>query len=274
MIHTISIDDPRYPRWLREIADPPERLYAQGNLDLLLCPGIAMVGMRRCSKRGELLARDWARELSRQGLTVVSGLAFGIDAAAHRGALEGTGRTIAVVPACLPDVTPVSHRSLAKEIVQKGGLLLSEWDLPRPLNRNDYLVRNRLVSGLCRGVIVVEAALRSGALNTVKHALEQNRDVMAVPGRLADLESGGCLKLLQQGARLVTRPEEVLEHLGLKVQDPLQPELPLDLLELYETVRGSPKTAAEFSSNSMTKLTELELRGLVTRDALGRYKVV
>lgn len=273
MIHTINIDDPAYPKWLKEIADPPEVLYAQGNLDLLLCPGIAIVGMRRCSKRGENLAFDWARTLSRHGMAVVSGLAFGIDAAAHRGAIAGGGKTIAVVPSCLPEITPTSHRELAKQILANNGLILSEWDLPRSIHRNDYLVRNRVVSGLSRGVLVVEAAHRSGALNTAKHALEQNRDVMSVPGRLTDKESDGCLDLLIRGAKLVRSPAEVMETVGLKMKSELQMELPLELAELYEYIRKSPKSAAEIPGSPIQKLTQLELEGLIKRDALGRYCV-
>jgi len=273
MIHTIHIDDPQYPKWLKEISDPPKVLYAQGNLDLLLCPGIAIVGMRRCSKRGENLAFEWARTLSRHGMTVISGLAFGIDAAAHRGAIAGGGKTIAVIPACLPEITPRSHRDLAKQILANNGLILSEWDLPRSIHRNDYLVRNRVVSGLSRGVLVVEAAHRSGALNTASHAIEQNRDVMAVPGRLTDQESDGCLDLLIRGATLVRSPAEIMETVGLKMNHELQLELPLELAELYKYIQKKPRTASEIPGHPIQKLTQLELEGLIKRDQLGRYCV-
>jgi len=202
MIHTISINDKNYPSILKEITDPPERLYVQGNLDLLREPSLAIVGMRRCSKLGENLAFEWARDLSRQGLTIISGLAFGIDAAAHRGAIEGSGKTIAVIPSCLPEITPRSHRKLANEILASGGLLLSELDVPRPPLKHEFLVRNRLVSGLSRGVLVVEAAHRSGALNTANHALDQNRDIMAIPGRINDPCSQGCNRLIRVLSRL------------------------------------------------------------------------
>lgn len=271
MIHTIFIDDDHYPTWLKEIHDPPERLYAQGNLELLKEPGFAIVGMRRCSKRGENLAFDWARRLSRQGMTIISGLAFGIDAAAHRGALDGSGQTIAVVPACLPEITPKSHRNLSNQILAKGGLLLSEWELPRPILRTDYLVRNRIVSGLSRGVLIVEAAHKSGALNTAKHALEQNREVMVVPGHPNELESQGCLRLLKEGAAVVSSTAEILEQLGLEVISDTQLKLPFELDQLYKNIRASPKTVAELPENSFGKLTQLELKGLIKRDSCGRY---
>jgi DNA processing protein len=273
MLYTIHITDDLYPNLLKEIHDPPSVLYAQGNLSLLSKPSFAIVGMRRCSKRGENLAFDWARRLSRQGLTIVSGLAFGIDAAAHRGALEGGGNTIAVVPACLPEVVPKSHRELVNQILKEGGLLLSEWELPRQVYRNDYLVRNRIVSGLSRGVLIVEAAHKSGAINTAHHALEQNREVMVVPGHPNDLESQGCLRLVKQGAAIVTSCAEVLQQLGLEAQQEAQLCLPIELEHLYKKIRSAPKTVAELPEGSVGKLTQLELQGLVKRDRSGRYAV-
>ncbi|MFT7184003.1 MAG: DNA processing protein [Oceanicoccus sp.] len=273
MLYTIHITDDLYPNLLKQIHDPPETLYAQGDLSLLSKPGLAIVGMRRCSKRGENLAFDWARRLSRQGLTIVSGLAFGIDAAAHRGAMEGSGKTIAVVPACLPEVMPRSHRKLADEILAKGGLLLSEWDLPRPTRRHDYLVRNRVVSGLSRGVLVVEAAHKSGAINTAIHALSQNREIMAVPGHPNEIESQGCLRLLKEGAAMVRSTVEVLEALGLEYKKEQQLELPIELKTLYQSIRAAPKTVAELPEGSISKLTQLELQGLLKRDRFGRYAV-
>jgi len=268
MIHTISINDKNYPSILKEITDPPERLYVQGNLDLLREPSLAIVGMRRCSKLGENLAFEWARDLSRQGLTIISGLAFGIDAAAHRGAIEGSGKTIAVIPSCLPEITPRSHRKLANEILASGGLLLSELDVPRPPLKHEFLVRNRLVSGLSRGVLVVEAAHRSGALNTANHALDQNRDIMAIPGRINDPCSQGCNRLIRDGAALVSRPQDLMCALGLEWNDSPQIRLPLEIQKIYDGICKSPTSAAQFPR---ALLTQMELDGLIKRDAYGRY---
>jgi len=270
MIHTISINDKNYPSYLKEIADPPETLYAQGNLSLLDKPGLAMVGMRRCSKLGENLAFEWARTLSRQGITIISGLAFGIDAAAHRGAIKGSGKTIAVIPACLPEITPRSHRKLANEILASGGLLLSEMNESRPPLKHEFLVRNRLVSGLSRGVLVVEAAHRSGALNTTNHALDQNREVMAIPGRINDPCSQGCNRLIQSGAALVTRAQGVLKVLGLEWKDKPHLNLPVEQQKIYNALAASPESALQFPH---AILTQMELDGLLKRDAYGHYSV-
>lgn len=268
MIHTISIHDKNYPEILKEIADPPETLYAQGNLGLLEEPGLAIVGMRRCSKLGENLAFEWARTLSSQGLIIVSGLAFGIDAAAHRGALKGTGKTIAVVPSCLPEITPRSHRKLANEILASGGLLLSEMDVPRPPLKHEFLVRNRLVSGLSRGVLIVEAAHRSGSLNTANHALDQNRDIMAIPGRINDPCSQGSNRLIQEGAAMVTRPQDVITVLGLEWRDQAQIKLPIEIQKIFNAICKAPESASKFPR---ALLTQMELDGLIKRDAYGRY---
>ncbi len=271
MIHSIHIDEEAYPLWLKEIYDAPERIYVQGNIQLLKKSGIAIVGMRRCSKLGENLAFEWARDLSRQGHPIVSGLAFGIDAAAHKGALCGNGATIAVIPACLPEIIPASHRSLADEILQKGGLLLSEWSEAKLIQKSDYLVRNRIISGLSRGVVVIEAAERSGALNTVAHALEQNRDVMVVPGRINDPHSQGCLTQLQKVGFLVRSPKQVIECMGLKWKAEASLNISEELKSLYEVLKECPKNAAQLSQKELIQVAQLELEGLVRRDSLGRY---
>lgn len=274
MIHSIDRHSPDFPELLREIHDPPDRLYAQGNLSLLNSPCLAMVGMRRCSQRGAVLSHRWARELSRKGVTIVSGLAFGIDAAAHRGALEGGGRTIAVLPGALNDIVPHSHRALAQEIVQKGGLLLSEHESPPTLQKHDFLIRNRLISGISQAVLVVEAAQKSGALNTANHAADQNREVLAVPGRIEDKESEGCLNLIRNGAALILSPEDIVELLGLATLSVPDISLPEALQEIYDLIRASPFTPPQLRVDQIPLLTQLELEGWVKRDAAGVYTPV
>ena len=172
-VEKLSIKDERYPALLKRIFDPPDVLRFIGDLTCFERACVGIVGVRRATAYGEAQAFKIAKELSGQGVCVVSGLAYGIDAAAHKGALEGRGRTIAVLAQGLPEIGPVRHEALAKRIVQNGGLLICEKEHGAPIFKSDYLVRNRLISGVSKGVLIVEAAHKSGALNTAKHALDQ-----------------------------------------------------------------------------------------------------
>ena len=206
--------DAGYPALLRAIPDPPRALYVRGGAGSLEEPAVAIVGSRHASLYGLECAERLACELALRGVTVVSGLARGIDAAAHRGALQGGGRTVAVLGSGLDQLDPPEHGPLAEEIV-KTGWLVSEHPMgTRPLPHN-FPRRNRLISGLSLGVVVVEAAARSGALITADCALEQGREVFAVPGPVTSVTSHGTHRLLKQGARLVTSVEDILEELRL-----------------------------------------------------------
>lgn len=217
-IESLPRTDPRYPSLLKHIYLSPEVLYYAGDLSLLEAPCLAIVGTRRCTQRGEATAFRFAEALAREGLVIVSGLAFGIDAAAHRGALNAPGKTIAVLAQPLDELRPASHRHLAQEILEKGGLLLSEYAQKEKTFKTDYLRRNRLIAGLCRATLVVEAGHPSGALNTAKHAVEEGRDVYCIPGRLEDEVSLGCLDLIKEGAHLVTCPEDFSLAFDLKFE--------------------------------------------------------
>ncbi|HET7668808.1 MAG TPA: DNA-processing protein DprA [Burkholderiales bacterium] len=209
----ITLADDTYPKALLEIADPPPLLYAHGHAALLQRPGIAVVGSRNATAQGESNAQHFAKALSDAGLAVVSGLALGIDAAAHRGALAGGGSTIAVLGTGIDIVYPTRNAELAAEIARKG-LLLSEFPLGTPAAAHNFPRRNRLISGLARGCLVVEAALPSGSLITARFAAEQGRDVFAIPGSIHSPLAKGCHSLIKSGAKLVESAEDVLAELA------------------------------------------------------------
>ncbi|GAB4263407.1 MAG: DNA-processing protein DprA [Deferrisomatales bacterium] len=201
-----------YPSLLAEIADPPAVLYVAGELDPQGTPAVAVVGSRRASVHGKRFAQRLARDLAGHGVTVVSGLAGGIDAAAHRGALAGGGRTVAVFGAGLDVVYPSSNEGLAREIRAQGAWV-SELPLGSEPRAHHFPRRNRIISGLSLGVVVVEAAERSGSLITARCALDQGREVFAVPGLPGAMTAAGTHNLLRAGAKLVERAEDVLEEL-------------------------------------------------------------
>ena len=221
--HLITLHDPRYPILLKAIADPPSILFVHGDPDLLSQWQIALVGSRNPTASGRNTAFDFARYLSQGGLTVTSGLALGIDAAAHKGALSSGGKTIAVLGTGLDRVYPAKHREMAHEIATTG-TLVSEFSLGTPPKAENFPRRNRLISGLSLGTLVVEAALRSGSLITARMALEQGREVFAIPGSIHNPLAKGCHRLIRDGAKLVESGEDILEELGALagVQQPIQ----------------------------------------------------
>ncbi len=202
-----------YPRLLEEIHDPPKILYARGALTPADGIAVALVGSRRSTPYGVRVAERLGASLARVGVTVVSGLARGIDAAAHRGALKAGGRTIAVLANGLSQVYPPEHAELADEITDKGALL-SEMSVRQDPRAGLFPQRNRIISGLSLGVVVIEAAPRSGSLSTAKHANEQGRSVFAVPGPIESLSSRGCHALIRDGARLVETVDDIMDELG------------------------------------------------------------
>ncbi len=215
--HLIFYDAPDYPPWLAQISDPPVLLYVQGDKSFLQRQQLAIVGSRHATPAGSETTFQLAASLARTGFVVVSGLALGIDAAAHRGALSQTGATVAVTGTGLDRVYPARHQDLADQIIASG-CMVSEFPLgTRALGRH-FPLRNRIISGLSRGVIVVEAALKSGSLITARQALEQGREVFAVPGSIHNTTSRGCHWLLRQGAKLVENIEDILEELDYSTQ--------------------------------------------------------
>jgi DNA processing protein len=210
----LTLADAEYPQTLLQTADPPVILYACGRVELLQHAALAVVGSRNPTPGGMADAEAFAEALSDAGLTIVSGLALGIDAAAHRGGLRGASSTIAVLGTGLDRVYPARHRDLAHEIASRG-LLVSEFALGTPAIASNFPRRNRIISGLARGCLVVEAALRSGSLITARQALEQGRDVFAIPGSIHSPLARGCHWLIKEGAKLVESAQDVLEELNM-----------------------------------------------------------
>jgi DNA processing protein len=209
----LTLADAGYPQSLLQISHPPPLLYAKGRVDLLAGDAIAVVGSRNATPAGIANAEAFARELSDAGFAVISGLALGIDAAAHRGGLKGQAGSMAVIGTGMDIVYPARNQALAHELAERG-LLLSEFPLgTKPLAAN-FPRRNRIISGLARGVLVVEAALQSGSLITARYALEQGREVFAIPGSIHSPLSKGTHQLIKQGAKLVESAQDILEEFG------------------------------------------------------------
>ena len=230
----ISLGDAAYPARLLDLADPPLLLFAEGDLSLLAAPSVAVVGSRHATAQGVDNARAFAQALSAAGVTVVSGLARGIDAAAHEGALEGQlllapagrpGGTVAVVGTGLDVVYPKGHTALARRIAARG-LMLSEFPLGTPPLRGNFPKRNRLVAALARGTLVVEAAVQSGSLITARLAAEQGREVFAIPGSIHAPQARGCHALIRQGAKLVESAQDILEDLRFTSSAATEPGTP------------------------------------------------
>ena len=198
----VTFADEAYPRLLLEITDPPPLLYVKGNPALLDCASLAVVGSRNATQQGRANAQAFSQELSEGGFTIISGLAIGIDAAAHTGGLAALSSSIAVVGTGLDIVYPARNRDLAHRLAEEGALV-SEFALGTPALASNFPRRNRLISGLSRGCLVVEAALKSGSLITARYALEQGREVFAIPGSIHSPLSKGCHLLIKQGAKLV-----------------------------------------------------------------------
>lgn len=214
------------PERLAAIADPPRRLYVLGAVAALAAPGVAIVGSRRATRAGCAFAEALAGDLASAGMVVVSGLAYGIDAAAHRGAVAAHGRTVAVLGGGLARLYPRAHAGLAQEIVRAGGAVVSEYPADQAPRKHQFPERNRLISGLTLGVVIVEATTKSGSLITARMAAEQGREVMAVPGPVASPLSGGCHRLLKSGAALIETADDVLFAVG------------------YDAVRDAPEGSA------------------------------
>ncbi|WP_062601485.1 DNA-processing protein DprA [Caballeronia calidae] len=216
--HMLTLADSAYPQALLTMPDPPPLLYAKGRLDLLQMRAVAIVGSRHATPQGLEDARRFARVLSDAGVVVVSGLALGIDASAHRGALEGAAGTVSVIGTGADLVYPAAHHTLAHEIARDGAML-SEWPLGTPARSANFPQRNRLIAGLSSGVLIVEAAMRSGSLITARLANDMGRDIFAIPGSIHAPLSQGCHRLIKQGAKLVETPEEVLEEFGFPARN-------------------------------------------------------
>lgn len=220
----LILDDGSYPTLLREIADPPITLYVKGDWQACFdAPCVGVIGSRMCSTYGKNASEMLARDLASHGICIVSGLARGIDTAAHRGALEAGGRTIAVMGTGIDAVYPKENRKLVDEILEKGGAVVSQFPLGTPPIPENFPYRNRIISGLSYGVLIVEASERSGSLITARLAMEQNREVMAVPGNITSGKSFGTNYLIKAGAKLVQQWQDVVAELPSEIAAEILP---------------------------------------------------
>ena len=283
--HIVTLADPDYPKALLEIADPPPLLYAKGNIALLNKLSIAIVGSRNASVQGEKNAEAFAQGLAEHGLCIVSGLALGIDGAAHRGALKAKGDTIAVVGTGLDMVYPAQHRDLAHQIASSG-LIISEFPLGTLSKPQNFPRRNRLISGLSLGCLVVEANLKSGSQITARLSAEQGREVFAIPGSIHSPLAKGCHQLIKQGAKLVDSLQDIVEELNLNKavsatvaeensptnqdQQTLLEAMGYDAISIESLVQLTGLTVSTLSS----MLTLLELEGRITGLAGGQYQQI
>lgn len=272
-INTITPDKHKYLQILASIAKSPTRLYTLGQFPESRVPTVAIIGTRKPTAYGKEVAHTLAYNLAKHGVVIVSGLALGIDAIAHKAALEAGGTTLAVLGNGLSHIYPASHKDLAREILAHRGALISEYEPEVRARQYHFLARNRLVSGISDAIVVVEAASRSGTLNTVSHALQQGKEVFAVPGNITSPLSAGCNSLLRQGAFPATKAEDILDVIAPDLLKP-QATLPLGnspletkILSLIQAgVRDGDQLqqqsgvdAAEFSQT----LTMMELTGAI-----------
>ena len=280
----ITLNDGAYPVQLKEIADPPPLLFVRGNADILTLPQIAIVGSRNPSSLGRETAFNFAKTLSHHGLVITSGLALGIDAASHQGALKANGHTIAVAGTGLDRVYPARNKDLATQIVNTGAMI-SEFPPGTLAKANHFPRRNRIISGLCQGLLVVEAAKQSGSLITARMALEQNREVFAIPGSIHNPLARGCNALIREGAKLVETTRDILEeliqynHIDEKsFSIPEQSTLDLEQQTLLNLVMFSPTSIDNLVENAgltveviSSMLLVLELQGYIEATPGGCY---
>ncbi|MES9902549.1 MAG: DNA-processing protein DprA [Sedimenticola sp.] len=293
--HILTRNDPRYPERLNQISDPPPLLFVNGDPEVLVTPQLAVVGSRNPTPSGQSNAEEFSRFLATSGITISSGLATGIDGAAHRGALTADGLTLAVTGTGPDRIYPARHRDLAHRITEQGALV-TEFPPGAKLHPGNFPRRNRIISGLSLGVLVVEAAKKSGSLITARLAMEQGREVFAIPGSIHNPLARGCHRLIRQGAKLVETAEDILEELA-----PLLSaiQLPLTLIADEPQPRGKPRqwdeeyrqlfTTLDYDPQPIDQLVEqsgltpeavssmllvLELEGYVSSAPGGRYQLI
>jgi len=277
--HVLCIGDPAYPQHLLNIPDPPYLLFVKGRIELLNnIPALAIVGSRNASPQGIRNAETFAQALSEAGLCIVSGMAHGIDAAAHQGGLRGAGSSIAIVGTGLDKVYPSANRDLA-HLLSQNGALVSEFPLGTPPLPANFPRRNRIISGLSLGCLVVEASLQSGSLITARMAIEQGRDVFAIPGSIHSPQSKGCHALIKQGAKLVENVQDIFDELSAvfigvgasfstPAEHPLFAHMQFDPIDLDTLSERSSLTISSLSAI----LLQLELEGRITTLPGGLYQ--
>ncbi len=260
--HIILHDSSGYPPLLKELSDRPDFLFVKGNATLLSRPMIAIVGSRNATRQGCIDAEAFAEALSNAGLTIVSGLANGIDAAAHRGAMRGKGSTVAVIGTGADRVYPAINHELAREIATCG-VIVSEFALGSVAQKWHFPKRNRIIAGMSLGCLVVEASLTSGSIITARLGLEQGREIFAIPGSIHSPFSKGCHRLIRDGAKLVETARDILEELQYQIPDPVQAINPVTLCDVHEKTLD----AGTFPKNTELVLSEL-IQGPLSLDQI------
>ena len=274
----LTLHAKNFPRLLKAIPGAPQELYVLGDSfeDLMTRPCLAVVGSRRASPYGRRVTDSLVSDLSRQGMVIVSGLAYGIDSIAHASTLAAGGKTIAVLPGGLDNIYPVSHQKLAEQILTSGGALVSEYPPGTSAYKHHFIARNRIISGLSSAVLITEAAEKSGSLHTANFALEQGRDVMAVPGSIYNQLSAGTNRLIRTGATPITCAQDVLDVLGLEqialeLDDILAGRSPAEQKVLGLLGGGSTDDSTLFEKSRLDvslfnrTLTGLEIAGIIKR---------
>lgn len=255
-LHCIDIDHADYPELLRHIPKPPPLLFVRGDPGCLSLPQIAIVGSRHPTTGGNENAERFAHYLAERGFAITSGLALGVDAAAHRGALNAGGKTIAVMGTGIDLVYPSRHRELAQQILDNGGALISEFPLGTASHAANFPQRNRIISGLSCGTLVVEAAVQSGSLITAAYALQHNREVFAIPGSIHNPLARGCHQLIRQGATLVETAQDILDQLdgmlGFKRQESRLPSKTSPVISPLNKISPKPQDHTELNSAERT----------------------
>ncbi len=286
---TIRKDDELYPKKLKEISNPPEQIYANGNLDILNNKSIAVVGSRNMSSYGEKITKQIVRDLALSGLCIVSGMAVGIDAVAHRTCLENGGKTIAVLGSGLKRIFPPENKDLYKKIVQNDGCVISEYEADASAQKRFFVQRNRIVSGLADATLVIEATYRSGTSITAKYALAQGKKLFCIPNSIGNKNSAGILNWIKRGAKVVTCAEDILKELNMdsiineeneakrqhkrmeEIEQACLEGIEEDAVKIYEYIKENKVANIECISKELEVpieecnyyLSMLELKGLV-----------
>lgn len=266
----IEYCDELYPKQLRKIEKPPSRLYAKGNLQILNQKGIAVVGSRTNTQYGEKMCKTFTKNLVEYDINIISGLAIGIDGIAHLTCIKNSGKTIAVLPSGLKNIYPESHIMLAKEIVDNGGLLLTEYEPETKADSKKFLERNRIVAGLGIGTLVIEAGYRSGTRVTAKYTQEQDKPVFCIPSSLDNMKGQTTNELIQKGAHLVTKTEDILKYYKditfikkkLKQKESYI-DIPKELVDVYKVINDIPIDANEISKKTGLPVNDVNYKTLI-----------
>lgn len=278
-IKIIEKEDESYPKQLLKIKQPPKKLYLLGDERLLQNPSLAIVGSRSCSEYGIKHTKEFAKKIAEAGITIISGLALGIDTVAHEAAQNCTGKTIAVVGCGLNCIYPKENKELFKSILENGGCIISEYEPNEEINMQNFPKRNRIISGLAEGVLVIEAGYRSGSMITGRFGLEQRKKVFCIPRDIGTAKGVGTNELIQKGAKLVIKPQDILQEFGIKDEKKEEKKeieisetthIPKEYINIYQFTSYTPQNIQYFAKRSGLKIAEvtqklimLELQGYI-----------